>query len=255
MAEKRENSVLFSLRELRQIEDDRIKQEELDARAREEAARRAREDAEQRAVAEAERQRREAEEAERRRVDEEQRRTREDQLRLDEAERRARVEGQMKLEEQRLKMELEAKVTMGSHKKPTVLIAVSVLLFLVVGGLGVFLYVQHQEQQKTLQEKRAQQAALLEAEKQLGLLKQNQAEQDVLLQQLTAAKSKEEADRIAAEIARKKQQAAEIEARMREAQNRGKSHGAGRPRDDRPKDTGIKKLNCDPSDPLCGVGK
>ena len=255
MAEKRENSVLFSLRELRQIEDDRIKQEELDARAREEAARRAREDAEQRAVAEAERQRREAEEAERRRVDEEQRRTREDQLRLDEAERRARVEGQMKLEEQRLKMELEAKVTMGSHKKPTVLIAVSVLLFLVVGGLGVFLYVQHQEQQKTLAEKRAAQAQTIELNRQVNALTANQAETEQLVAQLNAAQDQKERERINADIARKKQQAAEIEERMRDAQNRGKSRGAGRPRDDKPKDTGIKKLNCDPSDPLCGVNK
>ena len=46
MAERRENSVLFSLRELRQIEDQRVRTEEEDVKKREEDARAAREAAE-----------------------------------------------------------------------------------------------------------------------------------------------------------------------------------------------------------------
>src|SRR6185369_16742017 len=55
MFEQRENSVLFSLKELRRIEDDRIRQEEADVQARVEAERHAREEAERRAREEVER--------------------------------------------------------------------------------------------------------------------------------------------------------------------------------------------------------
>src|SRR2546423_15047796 len=61
MPEQRENSVLFSLKELRRIEDDRIRQEETDARARVEAERKAREDAERKAREDVERRHREEE--------------------------------------------------------------------------------------------------------------------------------------------------------------------------------------------------
>jgi len=60
-----ENSVLFSLRELRRIEDDRVKKEQETARAKADAERQAREDAERR-----------AREAEEQRVREEQERIR-----------------------------------------------------------------------------------------------------------------------------------------------------------------------------------
>ena len=52
--EKRENSVLFSLRELRQIEETRVQEEEDAARAQEEARIRAKMDAERRAREEVE---------------------------------------------------------------------------------------------------------------------------------------------------------------------------------------------------------
>ena len=48
MAERRPNSVLFSLKELRRIEDDRVKQEETDEQKRKDAEVRAKEDAVQR---------------------------------------------------------------------------------------------------------------------------------------------------------------------------------------------------------------
>jgi hypothetical protein len=89
MAEKPENSVLFSLKELRRIEDDRVTQEVDDANARDVAETQAREDAaraEEQAVVNTQR---------------------EEQLRLQEAEARARVEAQGKLDEERMRLEME----------------------------------------------------------------------------------------------------------------------------------------------------
>src|SRR2546423_1901803 len=64
MAEqRRENSLLVSLRELRTIEDDRVKEEEDDVRKKAEAEARAREDTIRRAKEEEERKEREAEAA------------------------------------------------------------------------------------------------------------------------------------------------------------------------------------------------
>src|SRR5688500_5063891 len=165
MAEKRENSVLFSLRELRQIEDQRV-QEEVDAakkaeeeriRAQEEASRRKRE-AEEAA-------RRAAEDEERRRVETAERSRREEELRLEEAERRARVEANARLEEQRLKMEMHVKATEAANKKPKVLIAVAAVLVLAVAGLGIFLYKRGEEADRQKREFEAQLALM---DKQIG---------------------------------------------------------------------------------------
>jgi len=109
MPEQRENSVLFSLKELRRLEDDRIRQEEAELRAQAEAERKARDDAERRAREDVERRRREEEERVRRVEDEQVSRTREEQMRLQEAERRARVDAEMRLQEERMRLELQPK--------------------------------------------------------------------------------------------------------------------------------------------------
>lgn len=250
MAEKRENSVLFSLRELRQIEDDRVQQEEDDARQRDEETRRAQEEAERRAREDAERARREAEDAERRKVEEVERRAREEQLRLEEAERRARVEAQMKLEEQRLKMEIEAKTQMaaGMAKKPAWLMPAMGALVLVIVGLGVFLWKQNQAQQAQQRE------ALLynqQLEEQLAKIKRNEQEQAVLLAQIESADDTRKLE-LRAELDRKKreQKANQDEFERRKARGPAQA-SAKKPADDKPV---VKKPKCaDPNDPLCGL--
>jgi colicin import membrane protein len=140
-SEKRENSVLFSLRELKGLEDDRVREE--DERQKQVAAA-----AEQARLAEIERARREAEQAraasesaERERLAASERQQREDGLRLEEAERRARVEAQSKLESERLRLEMEARVQVASAtKKPTGLIALAAVLVVAVAGVGIFAY-------------------------------------------------------------------------------------------------------------------
>lgn len=105
---REENSLLFSLKELHKLEEDRQREEE-DARvAAIEAERRAKEDAE-RAVREAEEARIKAQkDAERRAREEKERKEMEDRVRLEEAERRARIEAQARIEENRLAAEAEA---------------------------------------------------------------------------------------------------------------------------------------------------
>jgi hypothetical protein len=119
------NSVLFSLKELRRLEDERVRAE-ADARmAKAEAERRARAEAEQRAR------------------DEE--RHREDRLRVEEAERRARVEGELKLREQQLQ----------GHRfgRPAWMAAAAgaALCVAVGGGLAAWASRLHQAEKKALE--------------------------------------------------------------------------------------------------------
>jgi hypothetical protein len=250
MAEKRENSVLFSLRELQQIEEQRVTEEE-DSRRRAEEER-------VRAQMEAERQRREAEEAarraqadeERRRYDEQERRQRDDQLRLEEAERRARVEAQAKLEQQRLHMEMEVKRTEAERKSPKLLIGISVGLVLLVGGLGVFLY---QQKQEAAERDRLAQAEIEKLNEKIGTaladIERLTQEKEAEYQKLLAART--EQDKAEAQRAIQAKDA-ELQSRQRALKQLRdqKRTGGGGSAAEKPK---IKKPDCDPNDPLCGL--
>lgn len=105
MGERRENSVLTSLRDLRRIEDERVKQEEQEEQKRQDAAQQAREAAEARVREAAEAKAREEADARARAEAERQRQDREERIRIEETERKARIEAQMKLEQERLRLE------------------------------------------------------------------------------------------------------------------------------------------------------
>ena len=142
MAERRENSVLFSLKELRGIEDGRVKKEKEEADAIVEAERAAKLAA-QRAVREAEERRvREEEDRARRAVEDQENRVREDQIRVQEAERRARVEGEVRLQEERMRLEVQAKTQQKSPLKA--ILGVTGVLVIIAGGLGYKMYSDHQ---------------------------------------------------------------------------------------------------------------
>src|SRR5437016_8492169 len=102
MSDRRENSVLFSLRELRTIEDDRVQQEADAEKARIESERRAREDEIRRAKEAEESKVRAAEDKIRREQEERERVERERELRLKEPERRAQIEAASRLEQHRI---------------------------------------------------------------------------------------------------------------------------------------------------------
>lgn len=138
--EKRENSVLFSLRELRQIEESRV-QEEVNAQ-------RSAEEARIRAAQEQERMVREAEEARVRAIHEEERmrrevdeaRIREERIRMQEAETQARIRAQAELEQQRLAAEMQLKAQEVAKTRPTWLLAIAGFLVVAIGVTGVILY-------------------------------------------------------------------------------------------------------------------
>jgi hypothetical protein len=103
---RRSDSVLVSLKELRNIETNRVEREEEEREEQEQRARAARE-AQERAVREAqERRRQEHERREREARERQERIRREERLRLAEAERRARVEAELSLERKRMEMQM-----------------------------------------------------------------------------------------------------------------------------------------------------
>ena len=133
MAERRDNSVLFSLSELRQIEEERVQQEvagekarlAAEIKAKEDSERRAREDQERKARDEAERH---AAEARRREQDD-----RDATLRLQESERRARIEAETKLRSEQMRLEVEAKARAKKLPIPQIVVGVVALLGIVIG--------------------------------------------------------------------------------------------------------------------------
>jgi hypothetical protein len=141
MSDRRENSVLFSLRELRSIEDDRVKQEEVAEQQRIEAERKAREDEIRRAKEAEEAKIRAAEDRVRKEREDKERAEREGQLRLQESERRAQIEAAARLEQTRI--EAEARARIEGKKFPTGLVVGS-LVGLIALSVGVVSYLVHE---------------------------------------------------------------------------------------------------------------
>jgi hypothetical protein len=136
--EKRENSVLFSLRELRQIEESRVQEEEHAVRTAEQAR--------IAAAQEAERKRREAEEAKIRAEREEVLRIemaregaeREARMRVESAEAMERQRSQAALEQQRLAHEMELRRAEVAKKRPTWMLVVTGGALVLTIGLVIF---------------------------------------------------------------------------------------------------------------------
>ncbi|HXI57850.1 MAG TPA: hypothetical protein VNO55_17415 [Polyangia bacterium] len=204
MAERRENSVLFSLKELRRIEDDRVKKEQEEAQARLEAEKQAKEAAVRAARDDEERRKREEEDRVRRIEEDKEHKVREEQYRLQEAERRARVEGELKLQEERMRLEVQAR---SGHKSPVKAIAgVTVVLVLVAVGLGFRMYSSHQAELQIAQarnEELERQGKLAQAEYERKM----SAIQKEMEQKLATAKSEDERSRIRDEYQAQQRQA------------------------------------------------
>jgi len=243
--EQKESSVLFSLKELMNLEEDRIRQEEETKRAQAEATERARADAERRAREEeearirAEENRRRTEEA---RVREEAARL--EALRLGEVE-KARVEA-----EQRARMEAMtaqqaheaqlARIKQDESKKKlrNTIVGISVAAALVIGG-GIYGLVRL----NTEKEQKEQAAA--------ALREQSEAEQKRLTAQLKEQNDKIE--KLLADLTSAKDEAqrAAIQKQLEEAQEAKKKIGTGGPRGGTGAAAPGKPCNCTPGDPLC----
>lgn len=249
-SEKRENSVLFSLRELRSIEESRVKEEEDAAKTIEEARIRARMAEEQRRREEEEAKVRAAEDAARQERDAHDRRVREDQLRVQEAEARARAEHQAQLEAHRLQQEMEIRRQEVQKKWPVwLVVAVGIFAVITIGAV-IFMV---QSSRKADSESRARQAAQVEEAKAKEIAKQKEQETAELKKtvdnliamlsdldnqmkeserQLAAASTQAERDKVAG-------RQAEIRRQQRAAQDRLDKVKAG------------VKLRCPPDQPLC----
>jgi hypothetical protein len=241
MAERRENSVLFSLRELRNIEDERVKGEEEAEQARMEAERRAKEEAIRRAKEEEERKIAEAEERVLRDRQERDRHEREQQTRLQESERRAQIEAAAKLEQARI--EAEARARMDAKKFPIGAVVGGVIGLIVLAG-GIMGYLVHEhnvelaQQQHELQAKADADRKKIEAEAaaQSAALKKE-------LEELQGQLDKASNDAERAQIRAKMLAAQSTHAKPAASSKKGTG--------DAPKKAGIKT---DTSDPLGGLG-
>lgn len=138
--QRKPNSVLFSLKELRKVERQRVQQEEQQQQRQQRQQQQAAEEAEQNQQQEARRREEQLQQQQEQRLEQQQRQQREDQLRLEEAERRARVEAEMQLEleRQRLEQARRGRGGRGAGWIPTVLVVV--LLGVVAGYLGYALH-------------------------------------------------------------------------------------------------------------------
>jgi colicin import membrane protein len=197
MSERRENSVLFSLKELRRIEDDRVKREEDEAKAKVEADRAAKEAAVRRAREDDERRRREEEDRVRQIEDAKEAKLREEQMRLQEAERRHRVEGELRLQEERMRLELQSRKSSSPVKA---VVTVAAILVVVAGGLGYAMYSRHQAELAAVNLERERAAADAKAA-QLESDRKVAAIQKEMEGKLNAAHTEEERTRIRAEAA------------------------------------------------------
>jgi multidrug efflux pump subunit AcrA (membrane-fusion protein) len=147
-----ENSVLFSLRELRRIEDDRVKKEQDAAKAKADAERQAREDSERRAREAEEQRARDEQERARLAREAEDQRQRDDQMRLQEAERRARVDGEMRINEERMRLEIQHR---KKHSPVKAVLGVTGVVVLIAGGVGFKMYSDHQKELAIAREEKA----------------------------------------------------------------------------------------------------
>jgi hypothetical protein len=243
MSDRRENSVLFSLRELRTIEEDRVHQEAETERARIEAERRAREEEIRRAKEAEEAKVRAAEEKVRREQEERERAQREDDLRLKESERRAQIEAAAKLEQHRI--EAEARARMDAKKFPVGKVVGGVVALVLISGItvGVLIHnhsVELQQREAELQAKAEQERKALVARQEAEKVK---FESEMRGLQAQLEKATNDADR------------AKIRAQIAAASDSRSHHSSSssRPKDDTAKPAKAK-INTDTKDPLGGLG-
>jgi hypothetical protein len=164
-SEKRENSVLFALRDLRQIEESRVQEEELAVRSAEEARRLAQE--------QAERQRREEEEARVRAERDHQQRIedarhgaeREARMRVESAEAAERNRIQGELDAQRLAQEMDLRRAEVAKKRPTWMLVVTGLALVAAVALVWFAIQKASESSQSEEDKIAAQKKADEADK------------------------------------------------------------------------------------------
>lgn len=248
--EKRENSVLFSLRELRSIEETRVKEEEDAEKAAEEARIRARMDEERRIREAEEAKQRSAEEAARREHEMREQRLREDALRVQETEARARAEHQAQLEAHRLQQEMEIRRQEVQKKWPVwLVVAVGIFAVVTIGAVIFMVQSSNKAEQAAVAKRRADDEAA-EAKKKADAAQAEKEELKRTVDSLIAAS--EDLDRQMKESERQLEAATsqadrdKVAARQAEIRRQQK---VAKDRLDKVK-AGVR-LKCPPDQPLC----
>ncbi len=249
MSEQKESSVLFSLKELMSLEEDRIRTEEADKAARVRADEEARRAAELAA--------RQAEES--RIYAEEERRRAEDQRQREEA---ARLEAIRQAEVERARLEAEGQARIAamaaqqSHERQlaaiktdegkkslrNILIGVVVAVLAIGGISGVLVYQGYQKSQAELA---AKEADAKKSKEELEKLQKQLAEQDSKVKGLegSLANAKDETEKAKIQAQLDAAKAAQEETKK----TIGRVGAGGKPGGDAPK----AACNCKPTDPLC----
>lgn len=224
MSDQNPNSVLFSLEELRRIEEERVAAERDAERRSVEAQRQAQLDAQKRAQEEEEARLRAEEDRKRAEQDARDHADREERIRIAEAERRARVEAEMKLQQERIAAEADAEARVKARHLRNTILGIAAAAILALSGLGYFLYLKSEETTRKEQELAQQKAILDKARKEAAdeqrqfQLKQDALEKEkrALLTRLSSAKSDAERALLTKQLASRR----ERERNLAEAQRR-----------------------------------
>lgn len=252
MAEQKESSVLFSLKELMNLEEDRIRQEEDDKQRKA--------DAEMQARLESERRAREAEEARIREEDQrrraEEQRSREEQARLEamrqaeverarvEAENAARIQA-MQAQQEHERQLTHIKESQGKKKATFIAMGVGAVALIGIIGGGVALKVQSDKQALADAQHKSE---LAEQQAKLDKAMRDLAEQNEAVKSLegAVANAKTDAEKKAAEAAL----LAAKEEQKKKAGTVSSFKGPAGPGVS-PGVKPAKPCNCQPGDPLC----
>ena len=254
MAEQKESSVLFSLKELMSLEEDRIKQEDDDKKRKEAAELQARQDAERRA--------REAEEArmgaetERRRQEDQ--RSREEQARVEairqgevekarhEAENQARLRATAQQQDHERQL---AAVNQDQKKKQLTYIALGIGALLIFGAAGGG-YAFYRSGQAQAEEAKRHNAEIAEKQAQLDkLMADLKSTNDAMTAaQAEIASAKSDADKQAAQarVVALQAQAQRQQTAVTQVQSRPTGPAVGKPNN-----TPRPACTCQAGDPLC----
>lgn len=244
---REENSLLFSLKEVANTLQDRLKEEEDSRLASAEAERRAKEDAIRRAKEEEEAKVRAAEDVIRREREAKEHKEREDRIRLEEAERRARIEAEARIEEANLRAATEA---IKSKPLPVKLIAAVSAVFIMISIVVVFSVKRAQEAAK--KQAIAEASARIDSER-----KKDRDEsarlQKALSERLAEAKSLE-GQVNAAKTEKERLEFADRAKAAASAASRAASDAATQRAATKEKDRKAKLERCkNADDPLCGL--
>ena len=225
MLDSRDNSVLKSLKELRKQEEDRVQKERAEADARAEAARRAKEDTERKVREDADRAKREEEARLRRTEEEKESREREERIRIEESERRARIEADTKIQQERMRLEAQVKTAVQAKKTPVgAIIGIVAVVLLIAGGIIFKIKGDHEKQRAAdiaarESERETEKRRLVEQERKMELLEAS------FKKQLAEAKS--DAERLAIQ-----KQLDDARARSHVASGGSKTPAAGKDKKD-----------------------